>query len=243
MPMATGTALGAPSLLCRPSGRVLGVAPGTAPDDVVLTVASRGVFVYDLLTQMCRCNWSVSPGTALGGAAVVHPHPRRYTVVVDRSSLSGWHEDDRAFGMVQLRLGAPIRFLLRVGAHLTAAVHEDGSVSLADASLTQSAPALPLPAGVGKGARCVWAGVVEPFDAADAANDARCAGGELLLILTESASGSGARGDAKGGKAASSKKGGSAPVAEGSSGLQLHVLRVGRAGPAGAGADDNEVNC
>jgi hypothetical protein len=236
--------LSAPQLLARPRGRVLGAAPGTAPNDVVLTIASRGVFVHDVLTQSCRCNWAVSPGTALSGNVVVHPHARRYTVVVERQALCGWHEEDREFGTSRLKLDAPVHSLVRLGPHLTAAVHADGSTTLVDAQLTQRAPALAL-AAAGGSCACVWAASVEG-DLADPAASARRAGGELLLMLTEgsataaaaltAAGGAARKGGARGGSNATSTAG----VGEGMQ-LRLHILRVGRAGPVAAGPVDDSI--
>ena len=82
-----------PAVLLRARSAVVGISPGANQHELLATLRSQGVSLFDARTQTSLRTWPCRAGVQLTGAAVLHPASGRMVGVRDHSVLFSWHRD------------------------------------------------------------------------------------------------------------------------------------------------------
>ena len=151
--------LSAPAVLHRASDSVIGVSPGAHQHELLATLRSQGVSLFDARTQAILRTWNTRAGVQLTHAATLHPASGRLIGVRDHAILFGWHRDDEIDFSCTQTVGAPVLALLHDPSLLDGivAVLVDGSAVVFDVTLARQLGNLPRPGGKAGSSRAVWA--------------------------------------------------------------------------------------
>ena len=82
----------APFPLCHMPDAILGVSQHDNEDNVIVTVQSTAVHVYNVPDQKCVTSWAVSPSTVLTHFTVQHPVSKLYYTVDNYKTLRSWQD-------------------------------------------------------------------------------------------------------------------------------------------------------
>ena len=161
-----------PAVLLRARSAVVGISPGANQHELLATLRSQGVSLFDARTQTSLRTWPCRAGVQLTGAAVLHPASGRMVGVRDHSVLFSWHRDGAIDFDVTQNVGGPVLTMLHDPSLLDGilVVRGDGSAVVYDVTLTRQLGSLPRPpstttSGRAKGgraasARAVWASLL-----------------------------------------------------------------------------------
>ena len=125
---------------------VVGCTAGAAAHELVATLQSQGVALYDVRTQTCLRTWPTRAGVQLTHAACLHPSTGRLVGVRDHSVLFGWERNGEIDFECMQTVGAPVLSLLHDPALLDGIVVVliDGSAVIFDAAKVGSVFRKPL---------------------------------------------------------------------------------------------------
>ena len=158
-----------PTVLLASPTPIVGVSAGARAHELLVTVHSQGVSLYDTRTQACTHTWLTRAGVQLTHAACVHPSTGRLICVRDHVTLFGWAPDGEIdFDKNVQTVAAPVLSVVHDSKLLdgVVAVQIDGSADIFDGALSRCIAHVPAPSSSGaQSARAVWAALL-PLPAA-----------------------------------------------------------------------------
>ena len=140
--------LSSPTVLLRASSSVVGVTAGVQTHELIATLHSQGIALYDARTQACIKTWPTRAGVQLTHAACMHPSTGRLIGVRDHSVLFGWERNGEIdFESCTQTVSAPVLSMLHHPSLLdgVVVVLVDGSAVIFDASLSRQLGTVPRP--------------------------------------------------------------------------------------------------
>ena len=135
-------------MLLRASSSVVGVTAGVQTHELIATLHSQGIALYDARTQACIKTWPTRAGVQLTHAACMHPSTGRLIGVRDHSVLFGWERNGEIdFESCTQTVSAPVLSMLHHPSLLdgVVVVLVDGSAVIFDASLSRQLGTVPRP--------------------------------------------------------------------------------------------------